>query len=168
MVDQGGLYKDKAQGIIARAKAIILTPDAEWPIIDGEPATVGSLYTGYIMILAAIGPISTFLHSVVFGYGGFGITYRPPFFAAVATAIVSYALALGGAYVMALIIDALAPTFQGQKSQVQALKLVAYSSTAAWLAGIFNLIPWIGFLGLLGIYSLYLFYRGLPVMMKCP
>ena len=168
MADQGGLYGDKAQGIIARAKAIILTPDAEWPVIDGEAATVGSLYTGYIMILAAIGPIATFLHSVVFGYGAFGVTYRPPFFGSVATAIVSYALQLAGAYVMALIIDALAPTFQGQKSPVQALKLVAYSSTAAWLAGIFSLVPWLGILGLLGLYSLYLFYRGLPVMMKCP
>jgi FlaG/FlaF family flagellin (archaellin) len=83
-------------------------------------------------------------------------------------AIVSYVFSLVGAFVLALIIDGLAPTFQGRKSQVQALKLVAYASTASWLAGIFALIPGLGILGILGLYSLYLFYTGLPVMMKSP
>ncbi len=69
---------------------------------------------------------------------------------------------------LALIIDALAPTFQGNRNPVQALKLVAYASTASWAAGIFSLIPGLGLLGLLGLYSLYLFFRGLPVMMKSP
>jgi hypothetical protein len=51
---------------------------------------------------------------------------------------------------------------------MQALKLAAYSSTAAWLAGIFALIPGLRFLGILGLYSLYLLYLGLPVLMKTP
>ena len=73
---------------------------------------------------------------------------------------------LAGTYVLALVIDALAPTFSGQRSQIQALKLAAYSLTAAWLAGIFALIPELRLLGLLGLYSLYLLYGGLPVLMK--
>jgi hypothetical protein len=154
--------------LVARAKAIILTPDTEWPIIDAEPATVASLYRNYIMILAAIPPLATFLHGVLFGYGAFGYTYRPSFIHALISAVVQYAFTLGGAYVLAFIVDALAPTFQGQKNLVQALKLVAYASTASWLAGIFSLIPGLGLLGILGLYSLFLFYRGLPVMMKSP
>jgi Yip1 domain len=71
-------------------------------------------------------------------------------------------------YVLALIIDALAPTFSGTKSQIQALKVAAYSYTAAWLAGIFALVPGLRFLGILGLYSLYLLYTGLPVLMKSP
>ena len=43
-------------------------------------------------------------------------------------------------YLMALIVDALAPTFGGEKNFMQSLKLVAYSYTAAWLAGIFQLL----------------------------
>jgi len=70
--------------------------------------------------------------------------------------------------VLALIIDALAPTFNGQRSQIQALKVAAYSSTAAWVAGIFALIPGLRILGILGLYSLYLLYLGLPVLMKSP
>jgi hypothetical protein len=77
-------------------------------------------------------------------------------------------LTLVGTYVLALIIDALAPTFDGQRNQIQALKVAAYSSTAAWVAGIFALIPWLGVLGILGLYSLYLLYLGLPVLMKAP
>ena len=69
---------------------------------------------------------------------------------------------------MALIIDAFAPAFGGQKSRIQALKVSAYASTAAWCAGIFALVPPLSFLGILGLYSLYLLYSGLPVLMKAP
>jgi hypothetical protein len=152
-----------------RVKNILLSPQKEWEVIDQEPATVGGLYTGYIMPLAAIGPIAQAI-----GYSVFGLpipfvgTYRTPIGQAILGAVVSYALMLVGVYVLALIIDALAPTFNGTKSQIQALKVAAYSSTAGWLAGIFSLIPALGILGILGIYSLYLLYLGLPVLMKSP
>jgi hypothetical protein len=71
-------------------------------------------------------------------------------------------------YVLALIIDALAPNFGGVSNQVQALKVAAYSSTASWVAGIFGLIPPLSWLGVLGLYSLYLLYLGLPILMKSP
>ena len=67
------------------------------------------------------------------------------------------------------IINALAPSFGGQKNDVQALKATAYSSTAAWLGGAFNLIPALALIGILvSLYSLYLLYAGLPVVMKTP
>jgi hypothetical protein len=75
---------------------------------------------------------------------------------------------LGATYVLALIIDALAPTFNSQRSRIQALKLAAYSSSAGWVAGIFGLIPWIRPLEILGLYSVYLLYLGVPVLMKTP
>ena len=40
--------------LVDRVKNILLSPRTEWPVIDAEPATVASLYTGYIMPLAAI------------------------------------------------------------------------------------------------------------------
>ena len=80
----------------------------------------------------------------------------------------TYVLTLVGVYVLSLIIDALAPTFGGTKSPIQALKVAAYSSTAAWVAGIFALMPGLRMLGILGLYSLYLLYLGLPVLMKAP
>ena len=41
----------------------------------------------------------------------------------------------------ALIIDALAPSFDGQKNQNQALKVAVYSYTASWVAGVLGLVP---------------------------
>ena len=155
-------------GIVARAKAILTAPAATWPAIAAEPDSVAGLYTGYIAILAAITPLATFIHGVVFGYGAMGFSYHPSFFSALSTAIVTYLFTLAGTFVMAVIIAALAPTFQGQNNQLQALKLVAYAATASWLAGIFNLLPGLGILALLGLYSLYLFYIGLPVLMQSP
>jgi hypothetical protein len=69
---------------------------------------------------------------------------------------------------MSLIIDALAPSFGGAKGKVQAFKVAAYSSTAAWLAGFFGIIPMLGILAIVGLYSFYLLYLGLPRLMRCP
>lgn len=157
-----------ASGVIERAKNIILKPKEAWAAIDAEPATVQSIYVPYVVLLAAIGPIAQFIGGQVFGYGAFGVTFRPPLVGALVSAILSYGLALASIFVLSLIIDALAPNFGGQKNQVQALKVAAYSATAGWLAGIFGLIPALAILGLVGLYGLYLLYLGLPVLMKVP
>lgn len=157
------------QALMARVKGIILSPDSEWRVIDGESTTVAQLYRGYIIPLSAIPPIATFIGMSVFGVSiPFVGTYRVPMGPALTSAIMQYLLGLVGIYALALIVEALAPTFAGQKSQIQGLKVVAYSSTASWLAGIFALIPGLRLLGILGLYGLYLLYLGLPVVMKSP
>jgi hypothetical protein len=155
--------------LVDRVKRILMSPRTEWQVIDAEPTTPAQLYTGYIVPLAAIGPIAQLI-----GYSVFGIsvpfmgTYRVPVGSAITSALVTYVLSLAATYVLALIIDALAPTFNGQRSQTQALKVAAYSSTASWVAGIFHLIPGLRLLTILGLYSLYLLYLGLPIVMKAP
>lgn len=155
--------------LVDRVKNILLTPKTEWPVIDTEPTTVADLYKGYIIPLAAIGPIAQAIGLSMFGVSflGFG-RYRVPLATAVTQAVVMFVLQLVGVFVLALIIDALAPTFGGVQNRVQALKVAAYSYTAAWIAGIFGLFPALSILGILGIYSLYLLYLGLPVLMKSP
>ena len=156
--------------LMERAKNILLQPKTEWPVIEGEQATTGSLYTGYIIPLALIGPVASIVGWSVFGFRVLGIgAIRYPVGIAVRNAVVVYVLSLVGVFVLALIIDALAPTFGGQKKQIQALKVSAYSYTAAWVGGIFNLFPSIALLGLLAaLYSCYLMFLGLPVLMKAP
>jgi Yip1-like protein len=156
--------------LVDRAKNILLTPSTEWAAIDAETTSVKDLYVGYAVVLAAIGPIAAIIG---FGLIGLhvpftGVTYRWPLDTALERAVVQYLLSLGGAFVLALIIDGLAPTFGGQKNQLQALKVSIYASTASWLAGIFVIIPALAILGLLGLYSLYLLYAGLPILMKAP
>ena len=155
--------------LMERAKNILLQPKAEWPVIEKEQTTTGALYTGYIIPLAAIGPVAQIIGWSVIGMSlPFVGSFRVPIGYAGRAAVVAYVGALLGTFVLALIIDGLAPTFGGQKNQMQALKVAAYSSTAAWVAGIFSLFPPLAILSLLGLYSLYLLYLGLPVLMKAP
>ncbi len=156
--------------LIARAKAILLTPKTEWPVIAAEPATVADLYKNYIVILAAIPAIAGFIASSLIGYSIMNMTIRVPIGLGLASMVVGYALSLGLVYVLALIIDALAPSFGGEKNPVQALKTAAYSYTASWIAGAALILPWLGFLIVLagGIYGIYLLYLGLPETMKAP
>lgn len=152
-----------------RVKNILLNPRQEWAVIDTEVTTPVDLYKGYIIPLVAIGPVASFIGSTVFGYHlPFVGTFRAPVGSALSAMIVTYLLTLAGVYVLALIIDALAPSFGGSKSQIQSLKVAAYSSTASWVAGIFSLVPGLRWLGIVGLYSLYLLYLGLPVLMKTP
>jgi hypothetical protein len=154
--------------LVDRVKRILLSPQSEWEVIEGETTTPSALYTGYIMPLAAIGPIATVIGFAVFGISvPLGDTvYRVPIGSAIMSAIVTYVLTLVGVYVLSLIIDGLAPTFGGTKSPIQALKVATYSSTAAWIAGIFAIMPGLRMLGILGLYSVFLLYLGLPVLMK--
>src|SRR5690606_35409450 len=156
--------------LVARVKAILLTPKTEWPVIASEPATVADLYKNYIVILAAIPAVIGFIKGSLIGYSGFGIHVRTPIGMGLTTAIVTYLLTLGLVYVLALIVDALAPTFGGQKNPVQALKAVAYSYTASWIASVALVLPVIGVLVVLAgaIYGIYLLYLGLPATMKAP
>ncbi len=48
--------------LMARAKAILLSPKSEWSVIADEPATVADLYKGYAIWLAAIPVIFTWVY----------------------------------------------------------------------------------------------------------
>jgi hypothetical protein len=154
--------------IVARVKAILLQPKATWDVIDGEPATVAGLYRSYAIPLAAIPVVCHLIGTLLFGYGSmFGVSFRPNPIALIVQCVVQYGLSLASLYVMALIIDGLAPNFGGTKNQIQAFKVAVYASTASWVGGVFMLIPAISLLGVLtGLYSLYLLYLGLPKLMK--
>lgn len=162
VIDQGPV----TSGLVARVKGILLTPTAEWDKIDGEAATVKGLYTGYVCVLAAIPVLAMLIGQQIFG--GFGLRH-PSLVAGVVGAIAGYVMALVSVFILALIIDALAPSFGGQKSQIQAFKVAAYSGTAGWVAGVLDLFPPLSILAALAsLYSLYLLYLGLPKLMKAP
>ena len=136
---------------VDRVKGILIEPRNEWQKIATEPATAQSLYTGWIMILAAIGPVALLLslHSVQI-------------------AIAQYVMSLIITFVLALVVDALAPSFGGTKDFIASLKLTAYSYTVVWLAGVFLLLGLGG--GIIAlvalIYALYTFFLGAPVLRK--
>ncbi|WP_395317301.1 Yip1 family protein [Variovorax sp. UC74_104] len=155
--------------LVERVQAILLKPKATWPEIDAEPADAASLYKNYVMILALIPALASFIGLSLIGIGAFGVSFRVPLASGLANMVVGYVLSLVMVFVLALIIDAMAPTFEGTKSQIGALKLSAYASTAAFVGGVFSLLPSLSVLGALAaLYGIYLLYTGLPVLMKCP
>lgn len=157
--------------IIARVKAILLTPKTEWPVIADEPATIADLYKNYIVILAAIPAVFTFLKLSLIGISvPFAGTIRIGVATGLTQMVVGYVLSLAMVYVLALIIDALAPSFGGQKNQLQAFKTATYAYTASWIAGLGQIVPALGALIMIagGLYCIYLLYLGLPHTMKAP
>src|SRR3984893_3628132 len=156
--------------IADRVKNICLTPTTEWPVIAAEPAPTGSLITGYVAPLAAIGAIAGFVGGSVIGRSlPFVGYYRVPLAAGITYAVFTFVMAIVGVLILSFVINALAPTFGGQKDSLQALKVAVYSYTPAWVAGVLQVLPLLGLLAVLGaLYGLYLLYLGLPRLMKCP
>lgn len=147
--------------IVARAQNILRTPREEWPVIAVEPADITGLYTGYAVILAAIPLVAELIHYVVGG---------APFGIGLAISLTGYVMSLINVAVVALIASKVAPRFGGVDALPQAFKLAVYGSTAAWVGGVFLLLPWVG--GVLrlacALYSVYLFYLGITELVLVP
>jgi hypothetical protein len=144
---------------VQRVQAILLTPRSEWPTIATEPATVQSLYTNWVMVLAAIGPVILVVMSLLTGGIGFGLR----------AAVAAYVNSLVAVALLAAVVDVLAPSFGGTKDFVRSLKLVAYSFTSVWVAQIALIVPVLGWVVILVamLYGFYLFFLGAPLLGRC-
>ncbi|MBN2484955.1 MAG: YIP1 family protein [Bacteroidales bacterium] len=156
--------------LIDRAKNILFKPREEWVLISRETTSVSQLVTNYLLIMAIIPAAAQFIR-----YGLIG--HNIPFYGHVAgsiswglkQAVVSYISNIAGVFLSAFIIDILATNFASQKNFTRAMQLVVFSYTAAFVAGIFYLIPGLGILAVLGsLYGLYLLFLGLKPMMQTP
>jgi hypothetical protein len=157
-------------GMIDRIKNILVTPKTEWSVIEPEQTSTQNLLITYALPLILIGVIAGFVKGSILGTSILGATFRTPIMWGVIGAVFGAAMTFVAIFIMSFIVDALAPSFGGQKNFAQAMKVVVYSYTAAWIAAIFQIIPWVGplLVILISLYSLYLIYLGLPVLMKCP
>jgi len=79
--------------IVERAKSVCLTPNTEWSVIAAEPASPGTLVSGYVVPLAAIGTIAGFIGGSLIGrtlpYLG---TYRVPLFSGLVLALFTFCM----------------------------------------------------------------------------
>lgn len=152
---------DLANAIIDRARHMIVSPVSEWDRVERDTATIAGLYKNYAVILAAIPALATFIG---------GLFRGGPFGAILVGSAGGYLLTLGATAALAFIADFLAPQFKGTSNQINAFKLVVYSATPGWVAGVFTLLGALGSLVTLagGLYSLYVFYLGAPKLLKIP
>jgi len=155
--------------LVERAKGIILKPTQTWETIKAEQATIKDLFTSYAAILAIIPAAAGFIGMSLMGTSMLGIHFRIPFLYGIIHAIISYVLTLVGVYVVAFVIDALAPSFNSRKDLLSAVKVAVFSFTPAWIGGIFMILPMLSILTFLAsLYGLYLLYTGLPILMETP
>ncbi len=162
--------KTNHMDIAERVKNILLNPKKEWEVIDKETTDVPQLITGYLLLLALIPAIASFIGYWIVGYkvpfvghvpGTFGLGLR--------YGVLAFVTPVISVFITAFVINALADSFGSTKDFRRAMQLVVFSYTATLLAGIFNLIPSLGILAFLaGLYSLYILYLGLQPMMKTP
>lgn len=146
--------------IVPRLQGILLKPKDEWLKIKDEPTTIRELFTSYAAILAVIPVVAQFLGWALVG---FKIPYLGGSWMgrAILYLIFSYVFNLAVVYVFGVIINALAPNFSSTQNLPNAMKLAVYSTTPAWVAGIFHLIPSLGVLAVLGaLYGIYILYLG--------
>jgi Yip1 domain len=154
--------------VVDRAKNILLKPAREWEVIKNEPLTTGVMYNQYVMIMALIPAAAGFIGRSIIGYPSMGVVFKVPFFRGLAHASVYYLLTLVGVYLLARIIDALAPSFGARKDLNGSLKVAVFSMTASCVASIFMIIPALSMLSILGLYSLYLLYGGIKTIKEPP
>ncbi len=157
--------------IVARVQRILLRPKEEWPKIKEESQSVSQILTSYVMILAAIPAVAQFI-----GYGIVG--HRIPFYGwyrmgigtAFVRSILSYALTVAAAYVLHIIINALAQTFASKQNPESAMKLAAYAMTPTWVASALGIVPMLYILVMIAsLYGVYILYLGLDAnLMETP
>ncbi len=153
--------------LISRIKGILLTPDLEWRRIAREDTTPQELLMTYVAVLAAIPAIADLLGMTLIGFTlPNGRVARVDFLSAFLIALFSYAMTFAVVAILAAIVYRLAPAFGVARNMQTAFKLVTYSLTPMWLAGIFLLVPGLHFLIMLGLYGLYLLFKGIQVLLR--
>jgi hypothetical protein len=149
--------------------AILVDPAAAWIAIAKEPDDAARVLTGYVALLALIPAAFGFIGACVVGavVPGAGLV-RAPILDGLFGAVFAYVVSCATVLVLGLLIEVLAPTFDGRKNFDSAFKLAVFSYTPVWLCGVFLLAPGLRFLGLIGFYGAYILWLGLPPLMKAP
>ena len=137
--------------ILAKAKGLLVEPGKTWEAIAAEPMTLGGVFAGYVLPLAAIPSIASAIGTYLSG--------NQPNFPELA---ISYAIALLSVLIMGKIMAPLAARFGAPSDGEAGMKLAAFAPTGAWVGGMALIVPSIGgLLALVGaLYTLYLFFDG--------
>jgi hypothetical protein len=155
--------------LLARVRDMLFRPERTWDAVEAEPSSPGEIYRGHVMPLAALKAVCTLLGVLVFhGFQVASVRIHQSAVGSALEAVVGFILTLALVFVVALIVEVLSPLFGGIRNRTQALKLVAYSGTPFWVAGVLALYPSLALPAAVvgGLYSLYALNVGLPKLMK--
>ena len=163
------VYGNTKTNLFQRVIHILTKPKEEWQVVATEKPDITKIIVGYALILAAIPAIAAFIKYGVIGVTFWGYTSRS-IASGIQYGLIQLISAVLGAYLLAWVIDLLAPSFDSEKNFGRSLQLSVYSNTPQWVAGIL-LIFGTGFsilIMLIGLYAIYLLAVGMPIIKKTP
>jgi hypothetical protein len=129
--------------------------------------SLAALFVGYVLPLASIGPLATFVARRLVGFRTGHVVYHASIAESVGGAAFAFVLALVGLLLVAGLVDVLAPAFGARRSFGKALLVAAFAYTPVWIAGVVVLAPAFGFLELLALaYEIFLLHAGLSVVLE--
>lgn len=159
----------KSEHILSRAYGLFRDSKSEWEQIRAEETTIPNILIGYVAPLALIPPVCGLIGDFVFGQHIGEVVIRPPIGAALVGVVVTWVVSIALVFLLGLLIDSLAETFDAERNDLGAQKIAAYSLTPAFLSGVFSLWPPLWWVSLFALAAMvFLMYRGLPVLMKTP
>ena len=149
---------------------LFINPRKEWQAIHDSACSVTKCYLSYVLILAAIPPVSGYFGTTIFGWQfGARDAVKLTHESALTIAVAYYVVMLVGVFTMGAMIQWMGKTYGTDQPLSRTVTLAAYTATPLFLVGIFELMPilWLNFLvGLPALgYTVVLLYIGLPIMM---
>lgn len=153
----------KAEFILSRAYGLLREPKKEWVQVRDEITTIPNILIGYAAPLAAIPVVCDWIGSALFHPAGFD------FGGALVRGLTTWVVSVALVGFLGVLINAISPNFDGDRDDLAAQKVAAYSLTPAFLSGVFSLWPPLWWLSLFALAAMvFLIYRGLPILMKAP
>ncbi|MGD9816970.1 MAG: Yip1 family protein [Hyphomonadaceae bacterium] len=154
----------KSEFILSRAYGLLREPQKEWRQIKAEDTTVPNILIGYVAPLAAIPPVCDLIGSTIFNR----LLQGDPGDALI-RAVITWIMSIAFVYFLGVLVNVVADQFDGDRDDLSAQKIAAYSLTPAFLSGVFGLWPPLWWLSLFLLAAMvYIMYRGLPILMKAP
>lgn len=159
----------KSEHILSRAYGLFSDPKKEWEQIKAEETTIPNILVGYVAPLAAIPPVFGVLGEYIFGRRIGEAVFRPEIGEALIGIVVTWIVSVALVFLLGLLIDVLADNFDGERNDLGAQKIAAYSLTPSFLSGVCSLWPPLWWISLFALAAMvWLMFRGLPIIMGAP
>ncbi|HEX6136025.1 MAG TPA: Yip1 family protein [Casimicrobiaceae bacterium] len=147
---------------------LVFRPVAEWALIADEPTSVDELLRRYILPLATLAPVATFIGMEVFDRSwdvdqGYLVPHDQIFNAAVTT----FFGIIGSIFALAAIMVVIAPMYRRRCSYVSALKVAVHGASPLLLSGVTLVLPAMVVVSMVALcYTLFLYHLGVGAVLQ--
>ncbi len=153
--------------LIQRVLDLLTDPRRTWRVIRAEPDRGRQLVGRYVLLLALIPCVCGFLGVIVFDNR---FSFGDRFSFSLISAVFKLGIFVGSVLILGWLTDAMAPSFDANRSRNNAMKLAAYASTPVWVAGFVTLVPKLTALAVIAGfgYAIFIYRIGAQELLDCP